>query len=196
MNEIKLEDLMSLEKYDEVRNTYRAGVIDHKRARQILIGPDIVLFFEDKKTVAYQIQEMLRTEKIFERRGIQDELDAYNSLIPEGNNWKATMMIQIPDVDARRAALARYVGIENSCWVKTGDADPVFALADEDLDRTTSHKTSAVHFLRFQLPESMRAVIKSGEEFSIGFDHVEYEHSVSLVSGALADSLRADLTSD
>ena len=154
------------------------------------------MFFEDKKTVAYQIQEMLRTEKIFERRGIQDELDAYNSLIPEGNNWKATMMIQIPDVDARRAALARFVGIENSCWVKTGDAGPVFALADEDLDRTTSHKTSAVHFLRFQLPESMRAVIKSGEEFSIGFDHVEYEHSVSLVSGALADSLRADLTSD
>ena len=193
MNDIKVEDLMSLEKYDEVRVAYRTGIIDHKKNRRILVGPDIMLFFEDKKTVAYQVQEMLRTERIFERKGIQDELDAYNTLIPEGNNWKATMMIQIPDVNERRVALARLVGIENSCWVRIRNADPVFALADEDLDRATSHKTSAVHFLRFQLPQGMRDSIKSGEEFSIGFDHNEYEHSISPVSGAVADSLRADL---
>ena len=193
MSFIEFADLMTLEKYDEVRFSFRKEVMVHKKNRQIDIGPDIILCFEDRTTVLYQIQEMLRTERIFEKQGIQEELNAYNPLIPDGSNLKATMMIQIPDVEARRTALMRLVGIEGSCWVKAGGEAPVFAVADEDIDRTTTLKTSAVHFLRFQLSKAMHGALKNGKNFSIGFDHLEYQHCLDPVPRAIADSLRNDL---
>ena len=193
MSFIELRELMTLEKYDAARPSFRETVIAHKRNRQIAIGPDIILSFEDRTTIQYQIQEMLRTERIFERQGMQEELDAYNPLIPDGDNWKATMMIQIPDVEARRTALARYIDIENSCWVQTEDHEPVFAIADEDIDRTNADKTSAVHFLRFQFPKTMCSALKDGKTISIGIDHREYQHCVNSVPSAIANSLRNDL---
>ena len=193
MSLIELRELMTLEKYDEARPSFRKAVIAHKRNRQIAIGPDIILSFEDRTTIQYQIQEMLRTERIFERQGVQEELDAYNPLIPDGDNWKATMMIQIPDVEARRTALARFIGIENSCWVQAEDHELVFAIADEDIDRTNADKTSAVHFLRFQFSRAMCLALKGDKKISIGFDHTEYQHCVNSVPSAIANSLRNDL---
>jgi hypothetical protein len=193
MNPIKLEDLMTLEGYDKARHSFRQTVMARKKSRLAPIGPDVVLSFEDRTTILYQIQEMLRVERIFIRAGIQAELDAYNPLIPDGSNWKATMMIQIPDVTTRRQALTRLVGIESLCWVRVEDHDRVYAIADEDMERSTEDKTSAVHFLRFELPPVARDGVQGGGRITIGIDHPSYRHSLDPVPVALSDSLRDDL---
>ncbi|MCG8432589.1 MAG: DUF3501 family protein, partial [Gammaproteobacteria bacterium] len=164
----------------------------HKRTRNLLIGSNIRLFFEDGLTIHYQIQEMLRAERIFEKAGIEEELAAYNPLIPDGRNWKATMMIEYPNPDERREALRRLVGVENRVWIKIEGADPVYAVADEDMARDTEEKTSSVHFLRFELDEDMATKLKSGAALSIGIDHPAYSHTV----GEVSESLRASLASD
>ena len=187
------DDLYSLEKYAEVRKDFRARVLAHKKDRKVLIGPVATLYFEDRMTMHYQIQEMLRVERIFEAAGIQDELDAYNPLIPDGNNWKATFMIEVPDVDERRRVLAQLVGVEDRVWVKVGDAERVYAIADEDMERETEEKTSSVHFVRFELTAAMVAAAKHGAAISIGIDHPEYRHSVEPVDDAVRASLVGDL---
>ena len=164
-----------------------------KKNRLASIGPDVVLSFEDRTTILYQVQEMLRIERIFKQAGIQEELDTYNPLIPDGSNWKATMMIQIPDVAARREALTRLVGIERRCWVRIEDHDRVYAIADEDMKRTTEDKTSAVHFLRFELSPVARDGVQGGGRITMGIDHPSYWHSLDPVPVPLADSLRDDL---
>jgi len=193
MNPITLQDLMTLEGYDKARHSFRQAVMARKENRLAPIGPDVVLSFEDRTTILYQIQEMLRVERIFIRAGIQAELDAYNPLIPDGSNWKATMMIQIPDVATRREALTRLVGIESCCWVQIEDHDRVYAIADEDMERTTEDKTSAVHFLRFELPPVVRDGVQGGGRITMGIDHPSYRHSLDPVPAPLSDSLCHDL---
>jgi hypothetical protein len=186
------DDLYSLEKYAQVRSEFRAQVMAHKKARQVAVGPHATLYFEDRLTMQYQIQEMLRAERIFESAGIQDELDAYNPLIPDGSNWKATFMIEYEDVDERREALTRLKGIEDLMWVQVAGFDKAFAIADEDMEREDETKTSSVHFLRFELAAPMVAAMKSGADLSIGSDHPEYGYQVQ-VPPATRDSLAADL---
>jgi hypothetical protein len=186
------DDLYSLEKYAQVRSEFRAQVMAHKKARQVAVGPHATLYFEDRLTMQYQIQEMLRAERIFESAGIQDELDAYNPLIPDGSNWKATFMIEYEDVDERREALTRLKGIEGLMWVQVAGFDKAFAIADEDMEREDETKTSSVHFLRFELAAPMVAAMKSGADLSIGSDHPEYGYQVQ-VPPATRDSLAADL---
>ena len=193
MNPITPQDLMTLEGYDKARHSFRQAVMARKENRLAPIGPDVVLSFEDRTTILYQIQEMLRVERIFIQAGIQAELDAYNPLIPDGSNWKATMMIQIPDVATRRQALSRLVGIESFCWVRVEDHDRVYAIADEDMGRTTEDKTSAVHFLRFELPPVARDGVQGGDRITMGIDHPSYRHSLDPIPASLADSLRDDL---
>ena len=193
MNPITLQDLMTLEGYDKARHSFRQAAMGRKKNRLATIGPDVVLFFEDRTTVLYQIQEMLRVERIFIQAGIQAELDAYNPLIPDGSNWKATMMIQIPDVATRRQALSRLVGIESFCWVRVEDHDRVYAIADEDMERSTEDKTSAVHFLRFELPPVARDGVQGGGRITMGIDHTSYRHILDPVPAPLSDSLRDDL---
>lgn len=187
------DDLFSLERYAQVRPEFRARVMAHKKDRQVPIGAHATLYFEDRLTMQYQIQEMLRVERIFESEGIQDELDAYNPLIPDGSNWKATFMIEYEDVDARREALARLKGIEDLVWVRVADFDKVFAIADEDMEREDETKTSSVHFLRFELTASMAAAVKSGAAIAVGSDHPEYGCQEEVPSAA-RDSLAADLS--
>ena len=193
MNPITLQDLMTLEGYDKARHSFRQAVMARKENRLAPIGPDVILSFEDRTTILYHIQEMLRVERIFIRAGIQAELDAYNPLIPDGSNWKATMMIQIPDVATRRQALTRLVGIESLCWVRVEDHDRVYAIADEDMERSTEDKTSAVHFLRFELPPVARDGVQGGGRITMGIDHPSYRHSLDPVPAPLFDSLRDDL---
>lgn len=192
MNLITREDLYSLEQYAQVRNEFRAKVMSHKKTRQLPVGPNATLYFEDRLTMQYQIQEMLRVERIFEPTEIQDELDAYNPLIPDGDNWKATFMIEFPDVEERKVALASMIGIERKVWVQVQGCDRVWALADEDLERETEEKTSSVHFLRFQFPADAVAAVRSGAAIAVGIDHPAYRHQVT-VPEAVRDSLAADL---
>ncbi|MFL6550271.1 MAG: DUF3501 family protein [Povalibacter sp.] len=187
-------DLMSLEQYSGERKAFRSKVLDHKRTRVVKIGPNASWCFEDRLTIQYQIQEMLRVEKIFESNGIQEELDAYNPLVPDGSNWKATFLIEYPDVDERRIKLASLKGIEDRCWVQVEEFDRVFAIADEDLERENEEKTSAVHFLRFELTAPMCASVKSGALVSIGIDHDNYRHELSPVPQSIRDSLARDLS--
>jgi hypothetical protein len=195
MNAVKLsrDDLYPLEKYAELRSEFRSRVLAHKQNRLVCIGPWATLYFEDRLTMQYQIQEMLRIERIFESAGIQDELDAYNPLIPDGGNWKATFMIEVPDPDERRAVLAKLVGIEDRVWVQIGDADRVFAIADEDMERETAEKTSAVHFLRFELTPAMVAAAKQGASINVGIDHPEYREAITPVAETVRASLITDL---
>lgn len=190
---LRREDLYSLEKYAEVRKDFRARVLAHKQNRQLAIGPAATLYFEDRLTMQYQIQEMLRVERIFEAAGIQDELDAYNPLIPDGSNWKATFMIEVPDVDERRRLLARLIGIEDRVWMRVGDAERVYAIADEDMERATEEKTSSVHFVRFELTPAMIAAAKQGAPIGAGIDHTDYRYSIDPVADAVRASLVADL---
>jgi len=194
MNKRKLEpgDLMSLETYARERATFRPRVIEHKRRRTIQCGPNATWCFEDRLTVQYQVQEMLRIERIFEAEGIADELGAYNPLIPDGTNWKVTLLIEFPDEAERRAALAVLKGIEDRCWVQTADCERVFAIADEDLERENEEKTSAVHFLRFELDTEMVGAVRAGSRIRIGIDHDRYHHAVELAPPQ-RDSLAADL---
>ena len=175
-----IQDLFSLEDYSKIRESYRCEILAHKSSRSIVIGNNIRLLFEDRRTIQYQIQEMLRVEKIFEKQGIQDELDTYNPLIPDGSNWKATMLIEFPEQEKRQKALALMVGIEDLVWVKIGDAAKLFAIADEDLDRSTSEKTSSVHFLRFELPSEQAKNLDASMPIIFGIDHNNYQYQTNI----------------
>jgi len=192
-NKLEKKDLLGLEEYAQKRDAFRQQIIAHKRARTLHIGPNLTLLFEDRETMRYQVQEMLRAERIFEAAGIQDELDAYNPLIPDGSNWKATMLIEFGDEVERRAALAKFIGIEDKVWLRVHGHAQVFPIADEDLERETAEKTSSVHFLRFELTESMVKALKEGELLDAGVDHAEYSYSVKPVPQELRKSLVADL---
>lgn len=173
-------DLMSLEQYARSREAFRASVIEHKRARTVPVGRNMTWVFEDRLTIQYQVQEMLRIERIFEPNGIREELDSYNPLIPDGGNWKATMMIEYPDAGERHSALARLRGIEDRCYVEVAGVGRVPAIADEDLARENDEKTSAVHWLRFELTPAMRDAIRAGAAVTVGTDHPAYRHSTRL----------------
>ncbi len=194
MKKLNREDLFSLEKYAEIRSQFRAQVMAHKQHRQVAIGPNATLYFEDRMTMQYQVQEMLRIERIFEADGINDELAAYNPLIPDGHNWKATFMVEFPDVEERRAALKRLKGVENHVWVRVSGSEPVRPIADEDLEREDEEKTSSVHFLRFELTPRMVSEIKQGAAVSMGIDHPAYTHQVNPIPAATRDSLSRDLS--
>jgi hypothetical protein len=193
MGKLSREDLYSLEKYAEVRADYRAKVMAHKKDRRLAIGPNANLYFEDALTMQYQIQEMLRIEKIFEAEGIQEELDAYNPLIPDGANWKATFMMEYPDPEERKVKLGQLLGIERHVWVQVADFARVSPIANEDLERETEEKTSSVHFLRFELSPEMVAAVKEGAAVSMGIDHPNYTHSVEPIPQNVRDALAADL---
>ncbi|GAB1412943.1 DUF3501 family protein [Candidatus Desulfobacillus denitrificans] len=186
------EDLFSLEKYARVRPEFRARVIAHKKNRRLPIGAHATLYFEDALTMQYQVQEMLRLERMFEPELIQEELDVYNPLIPDGHNWKATFMVEYGDEAERRAALAKLIGIEKKVWVQVDGCDKVYPIANEDLERETEDKTSAVHFMRFELTPPMIAAAKAGAALRAGIDHDLYRESVT-VPEAVRDSLVADL---
>jgi hypothetical protein len=190
---LAVEDLLSLERYSRERTDFRAKVMAHKRDRQLTVGPNTMWLFEDRLTVQYQVQEMLRTERIFEAEGIAEELGAYNPLIPDGTNWKVTFLIEYPDAEVRRVQLEKLRGIEDRCWVQVAGFDRVFAIADEDLDRENDVKTSAVHFLRFELSAAMSGKLKGGATLSVGIDHPEYQHQISPVPESARASLIADL---
>jgi hypothetical protein len=194
MNRSKLSpaDLMSLETYARERESFRARVMAHKKNRQLQIGPNAMWLFEDRLTIQYQVQEMLRVERIFEPAGIADELASYNPLIPDGSNWKVTFLLEFPDPEERRVALSRLKGIERRCWVQVAGQARVWAIADEDLERENEEKTSAVHFLRFELDTGMRAALKSAANLSVGIDHENYRHSIERVP----DDIRSTLTTD
>jgi len=194
MNKLTTADLYSLERYARERPAIRTTVLEHKRDRQIAVGPNATWLFEDRITVQYQVQEMLRAERIFEPEGIADELGAYNPLIPDGSNWKVTLLIEFPDVDERQLQLARLRGVEDRCWVQVAGHDRVFAIADEDLDRENDEKTSSVHFLRFELAAEMIATLRSGAALGVGIDHQHYRHSVTAVREPVRKSLLNDLT--
>lgn len=193
MPKITRESLMTLEAYARARPEFRVRVMSHKKARAIALGANVTLAFEDELTMRYQIQEMLRAERIFEDAGIQDELDAYNPLVPDGRNWKATMLIEYPDVDERRERLAELKGVEDRVWVRVQDHAPVYAIADEDLERENEVKTSSVHFLRFELDAPMVVALRSGARLVMGIDHPAYRAEVS-VEDAARDSLVGDLS--
>jgi hypothetical protein len=193
MQKLSREDLYSLEKYAELRPEFRAQVIAHKRHRKLPIGPNATLYFEDRLTMQYQVQEMLRVERIFEAAGIQEELDAYNPLIPDGSNWKATFMMEYSDAGERAVELAKLVGIEDRVWVQVADFERVYAIADEDLDRADRGKTSAVHFLRFELTPEMATAIKNGSAVSAGIEHANYTHAAEPIPTEVRDSLAQDL---
>lgn len=186
-------DLLNLESYHERRPAMRREVMAHKLPRKVFIGEHAALYFEDRLTIQYQIQEMLRAERIYQSEGIQEELDAYNPLIPDGDNFKATFMIEYADVEERRVALARLKGIEDRVWVRVGKGAPIFAIADEDLERENEQKTSAVHFLRFQLDADAVAALKGGAELAFGIDHENYRHAADPVPAATRTALLADL---
>ena len=189
------EDLYSLEEYSEIRDDFRARIMAHKKNRRLDLGDHLVLFFEDRLVMHYQVQEMLKAEKIFDAAGIQEELDAYNPLIPDGTNWKATMMIQYADVAERQQMLARLVGIENMIWLQIGDHDRIYPVADEDLERATEDKTSAVHFLRFELTPAMISDIHQGVTVAAGVEHPDYNVTVDAVAANVVKSLAQDLES-
>ena len=193
MAKLSRADLMSLEQYSVARKEFRSRVLEHKRNRVLAVGPNTSWCFEDRQTIQYQVQEMLRVERIFEADGIQAELDTYNPLIPDGSNWKATFLIEYPDVAERRVKLTRLKGIEDRCWLQVQSFDRVFAIADEDLDRENDEKTSAVHFLRFELTAQMVAALKDGSAISGGIDHINYQHEVSPLPKSIRDSLVQDL---
>src|SRR5579864_1538665 len=194
MNKLSVNDLFSLERYARERPAFRTRVLEHKRDRQLAVGPNATWLFEDRLTVQYQVQEMLRAERIFEPEGIEEELASYNPLIPDGQNWKATLLIEFPDEDERRRELAKLKGIEDRAWVQVGGHERVFAIADEDLERENDEKTSSVHFLRFELTAAMIASLRGGEELSAGIDHDHYRHAVPSVSAATRQALIADLS--
>ena len=193
MQKLVRQDLMTLEQYSVERPRLRAEIIAHKQLRTVQVGPNMTWLFEDRATILYQVLEMLRAERIFEAAGIQDELDAYNPLIPSGSNWKATLLLEFPDPAARQIALAKLIGVEDRCWVRVSEMERVFAIADEDLERENAEKTSAVHFLRFELSPTMIEAAKSGASLSVGVDHENYRHSVAPLPAAVRDTLLLDL---
>jgi hypothetical protein len=193
MTELNHEDLYSLEEYARIRTKFRARVMDHKKSRRLPIGPNAALYFEDELTMQYQIQEMLRIERIFEPEGIQDELDVYNPLIPDGTNWKATFMMEYHDVNERKQALSNLIGIENAIWIQIDDFEKIRPIANEDLERSTEEKTSAVHFIRFELNREMIDSLKSGAPLSVGIDHPQYNYTINNLDSPIKESLINDL---
>ncbi len=193
MSAIVRESLLSLEEYARQRAEFRARVIEHKKRRALRVGDSVTLIFEDELTIRYQIQEMLRVERIFEEAGIQDELDAYNPLVPDGRNWKATMLIEYADPLERKHWLARLIGVEDRVWVRVAGHDAVFAIADEDLERENGEKTSSVHFLRFELEPAMIAALGAGAALAVGIDHPACRVAVDPVPEVIRSSLCGDL---
>jgi hypothetical protein len=191
MQKLARENLISLEKYAEVRDQFRKEVMAHKRHRRVALGEHAALYFEDALTMQYQVQEMLRIERIFEAQGIQDELDVYNPLIPDGSNWKATFMVEYADVAERKEALARLVGVEQTLWIEVAGFDRVTPIANEDLERSTEEKTSSVHFVRFELTPEMVAAAKGGAAIRAGIDHPNYRVETEIV-----DPVRQSLVGD
>ncbi len=193
MHKLAHKDLFSLGKYAEIRTKFRAEVMQHKKDRQLPIGPNATLYFEDLVTMKYQIQEMLRAERIFEADGIQEELDVYNPMVPDGSNWKATFMIEYDDEDERKRQLAKMVNIESHVWIKIDGFDRITPIADEDLERATDDKTSSVHFLRFELGSDMIDALKQGASLLAGINHSAYNHTVDPVPNNIRQSLLNDL---
>ena len=193
MKKLARADLLSLEQYAADRARLRSEVIAHKQLRSVQVGPNMTWCFEDYTTIRYQVQEMLRAERIFESEGIQAELDAYNPLIPDGSNWKVTLLLEFTDPEVRRLALEKLIGVEDRCWVRVSEMERVFAIADEDMERENADKTSAVHFLRFELSPSMIEAMKSGASLSIGVEHDEYRHVLSPLPRPIRDALCSDL---
>ena len=193
MDKLKRDDLYSLEKYAKIRDEFRARVMAHKKNRQLAIGPHATLYFEDRLTMQYQVQEMLRAERIFEAAGIEEELAVYNSLIPDGSNWKATFMLEYTDVEERKVALASLCGVEKQLWMRVNGLAPVTPIADEDLERENGGKTSSVHFLRFELTGDMVAALKRGASVAAGISHPFYDFTVDPIPGNIPPSLFNDL---
>lgn len=193
MPQITRDSLMTLEAYAKTRKDFRAKVMAHKKHRTLHLGENVTLIFEDELTIRYQIQEMLHAEKIFEAAGIEDELAAYNPLTPDGGNWKATMMIEYPDPDERQRMLARLIGIEDKVWIKVERHPRIYAIADEDMERENADKTSAVHFLRFELDPEMVQSVKRGACLSAGVDHPQYNTTLEDIDPAVRASLAEDL---
>jgi Protein of unknown function (DUF3501) len=194
MNKLSVEDLMGLERYARERPAFRTRVLEHKRDRQLAVGPHVTWLFEDRLTMQYQVQEMLRAERIFEPEGIAEELESYNPMIPDGTNWKVTLLIEYPNEAERRERLTQLKGIEDRCWVQVTGQQRVFAIADEDLERENEEKTSAVHFLRFELTPAMIAALREGAELAVGIDHPQYNQAIQPVRAAVRTSLLADLS--
>ena len=193
MPPITRDSLMTLEAYSRTRPEFRARVMAHKKSRTLHLGEHVTLIFEDELTVRYQIQEMLRVERVFEEAGIQQELDAYNPLVPDGSNWKVTMMIEYADPRERSRMLARLIGVEDRVWVQVEGCARVYAIADEDLERENAEKTSSVHFLRFELERAMVQALKRGAALAVGIHHPEYSAAVGAVPAAVHASLVNDL---
>jgi hypothetical protein len=193
MPQITRETLMPLEAYAKARPEFRAKVMAHKKDRVLHLGGNITLIFEDELTIRYQVQEMLRAERIFEEEGINDELEAYNPLIPDGSNWKATMMIEYPDENERRTWLAKLIGVEDRVWMQVEGCERVHAIADEDMERENAEKTSSVHFMRFELTTAMVKALRGGAALAAGVDHPSYSVTVERVADATRASLLADL---
>lgn len=187
------DDLLSLEEYHNQRPEIRSTTMAHKKSRNLSVGPNVTLYFEDAITLKYQIQEILRAEKVFDSEGIMDELDTYNAMMPTGTNFKATMMIEYVDVAERVAALQKLIGIDKKTWVQVAGFDKVFAISNEDLDRETEDKTSAVHFMRFELDKDMISAVKSGADVSVGIDHENYTHWVNPVPDNYREAFVNDL---
>lgn len=192
MEKLTRDALLSLEKYAEVRDSFRSEVMAHKRDRRLALGANATLYFEDRLTMQYQVQEMLRIERVFEAAGIAEELDAYNPLIPDGSNWKATFMVEFPDMAERKAMLQKLVGIENRVWLQVDEFEQIRPVADQDMERSTEDKTSAVHFLVFELPTEQIEALKAGAALAAGIDHPHYAVEVRPV----ADDLRCSLLND
>jgi len=193
MNTLSRQDLWSLEEYAEKRKDFRAKVIQHKRYRQLDLGGNARLYFEDRMTIQYQIQEMLRIERIFEAAAIEEELDAYNPLIPDGSNWKATFMLEYPDENERKMMLRQLVGIEDKVWVKIGQSDKIYAIADEDMDRSNQDKTSSVHFMRFELTSEQINEAAHDADISFGIDHPNFDFAPVSLTPQQRQSLLGDL---
>lgn len=192
MEPLHNDDLMSLEEYSRERNDFRARVMAHKKSRRVPVGPNFTLYFEDRLTIQYQVQEMLRAERIFEAEGIEEELGAYNPLIPDGNNLKATAMFEFAEREERQKRLAELARVEHKIWAQVEGCEKAFAIANEDLERSTDEKTSAVHFLRFEFDEDSITALKDGAALTFGIDHDKYRHQTT-VSGDTLESLIADL---
>lgn len=196
MPRITRDTLMTLEAYAKARHDFRAKVMAHKKLRAVHLGEHLTLLFEDELTIRYQIQEILRVEKAFEEQAIQDELDAYNPLVPDGHNWKATLLVEYEDVEERKRALATLKGIEDRVWVQVGTSPRVYAIADEDLERENAEKTSAVHFVRFEVTPAMSDELRRGSPLSIGVDHPAYTFTLREVPEPTRHGLLADLSSN
>lgn len=194
MQKLTKEDLYSLEEYSDMRADFRAKMIEHKKHRVLRLGEHATVHFEDRTLMHYQIQEMLRAEKVFEAEGIQEELDAYNPLIPDGSNWKATFMLEYDDEEIRRKRLGELIGIEKTVWVAVNGFDKVYPICNEDLERETEDKTSSVHFMRFELDSDMVKAVKAGAAIGAGIEHEKYSVTIEAVSDAMRASLAADLS--